>query len=162
MSKVNFKNYQDIYQRARQVYEQNEEQIMRVLWFADIQHIGSSAIPDSITKGDVDLNIRVELKDFKKAKKELKKLYQINQPENWTPNFASFKDDKSFTLPVGVQLTIKDSKYDDFAKLRDLLINNSNLLEEYNQMKQKYEGKDMDEYRKEKAEFFEKLRKQLK
>ena len=159
MNKVHFKNYQDIYQRSRQVYEQNEEQIMRVLWFAEIQHIGSTAIPGSITKGDVDLNVRVELKDFENAKEELQKLYQINQPENWTLNFASLKDDKKFALPVGVQLTIFGSKYDDFVRIRDLLISDKKLLEEYNQMKSRYEGKDMEEYRKEKAEFFEKLRK---
>lgn len=159
MSTVKFSNYQNIYHRAQQVYEKNEEQIMRVLWFVDIQHIGSTAIPGSITKGDVDLNVRVKLKDFEKAKEELEKLYEINQPENWTPNFASFKNDTGFVLPVGVQLTIIGSKSDEFVKLRDLLINNSHLLEEYNQMKLKYEDKDMDEYRKEKAAFFERLRK---
>lgn len=162
MNKVHFKSYQEIYYLAEKVYQQNEEKILRRLWFADIQHVGSTAIPGSVTKGDVDIKISVSLKDFDKAVKVLKQIYEINQPENWTPNFASFKDDTSYDLPVGTQLTIIGSKSDDFVELRDLLIKNKKLLKEYNQMKLKYEGKGMEEYRKEKADFFNNLRKLLK
>lgn len=155
---VHFKPFIDFHEVAVRVCKEEKHKIQSMISWADIQHIGSSAIPGSVTKGDVDLNVRVSVGKFKEAVGKLKKLYEINQPENWTPNFASFKDDTG-SLPVGVQLTIIGSKYDDFVKLRDLLKSNLLLLEEYNQMKLKYEGKDMDEYRKEKADFFEKLRK---
>lgn len=160
--KANFKRYEDVYYRTYRVYKENEEKILRVLPFADIQNIGSTAIPGSVTKGDVDINVRVSSKDFETAVERLKKMYKVNQPENWTSTFASFKDDNNFELPIGVQVTIIGSSSDDFTKLRDLLIENKQLLEEYNQMKRKYEGKDMREYRKEKAAFFERLRKLLK
>mgnify|MGYP001615344853 FL=1 len=159
---VTFKKYEDIYGQAKRIYQEHEEKILKALPFVDIQHIGSTAIPNSVTKGDLDINVRISREHLDYAIEELKKFYEINQPENWTSTFASFKNDNNFDLPVGVQLTVIDSEYDDFTKLRDILLKDKKLLEEYNQMKLKYEGKDMDDYRKEKSEFFEKLRKLLK
>ena len=162
MGNVNFKPSKDFKELADKIFQEQRKRILKLVPSAGVEHIGSSAIADSITKGDLDLNVRVPGEDFKSAVEKLKSIYQINQPENWTNNFASFKDDGNFELPLGIQLTVKGSEYDDFVALRDLLVSSPKLLEEYNQMKLKYEGKEMDEYRKEKSEFFEKLRGILK
>ena len=162
MNKVSFKQSSDLHEIAGRVYQEQRERIQKLIPWAEVHHIGSTAIPGSITKGDLDINVRVPVENFDNAVKGLEKLYQINQPENWTNNFASFKDDDNFDIAGGVQLTIMGSESDDFIKLNDLLINDSQLLKEYNQMKEKFEGKDMEEYRKEKANFFGKLRKQFK
>lgn len=161
MNNVSFKPSEGFESLAEEIFQKEKSRILKLIPAAEVEHIGSTAIPGSITKGDLDINVRV-VDSFDDAVKQLKALYQINQPENWTDTFASFKDDDSFELPVGVQLTVMNSEYDDFVALRDLLIKSPNLLEEYNQMKLKYEGKDMDEYRKEKSDFFEKLRGILK
>ena len=158
MDNVSFKPSEEFLELAEEIFQQEKLRILELIPSAVIEHIGSTAIPGSITKGDLDINVRVTKEIFDEAVEKLKTLYQINQPENWNDNFASFKDDNNFNLPIGVQLTIIDSEYDDFVSLRDLLISNQNLLEEYNQMKRKYEGRSMDDYRKEKSEFFEKLR----
>lgn len=156
--KVYFRPSEDFMDLANKIFEEQKRKILQLIPNADIQHIGSTAIPGSITKGDLDILVRVGGRDFEKAVEALKTLYEINQIENWSKTFASFKDDKSFALPFGVQLKVKGSDYDDFNKLRDLLINNVELLKEYNQMKLQFEGKDMDEYRKAKSDFFDKLR----
>lgn len=155
---VYFKPTEEFLEKANKVFDEQKNKLKKLLPKADIQHIGSTAIPGSVTKGDLDINIRVSEEDFNKAVEVLKKLYDINQPENWHDNFASFKDDTNLGIDFGAQLVVIGSKYDDFTKLRDLLIKNPKLVEEYNQMKQKYQGKSMDEYRKEKADFFQKLR----
>lgn len=43
-------------------------------------------------------------------------------------------------------------------KPRDILLENPELIVDLNAIKMKYDGKSMDEYRKEKADFFQKLR----
>lgn len=158
MTNVHFKPSSDFKELANKIFEEQKNRIVGFLPYADVQHIGSTAIPNSVTKGDLDLVIRVPKEEFKRATKELKSIYDINQPDNWSDTFASFKDDKNLGIDFGVQLVIKDSKSDDFVKLRDILIRNPQLLEELNSIKMKYEGKSMEDYRKGKADFFQKLR----
>lgn len=155
MGNVNFKPSEEFLDKANKLFKEQKMRILSVIPNAKIEHIGSTAIAGSVTKGDLDINVRVPIDDFNDAISKLKGLYEINQPENWNEGFASFKND---ALDLGVQLTVVGSKADDFVKLRDILINNPALAAEYNQMKQKCEGQDMDEYRKAKADFFQKLR----
>lgn len=155
MNTVNFEPVDRFIDIANREFEKQKNRILELITFASVEHIGSTAIPGSITKGDLDINVRVRKENFEETVVTLKKLYQINQPENWKDDFASFKSEP---LNFGVQLTIIGSQADDFVRLRDILIDHPELLKECNEMKQRFEGKDMDEYRKEKAEFFEKLR----
>ena len=123
---------------------------------ADIQHIGSTAIPNAMTKGDLDLQARVEKDDFQEATAKLKKLYEINQPDNWTENYASFKDDKR---NMGVQLTVRGSDDDrQFQEQQKLLGSNPEVLERYNKIKLSFNGKDIKDYRIARAKFFEELK----
>lgn len=161
MNKVSFKRSENFRISAEKLFRQEKSRILASLLKADVQHIGSTAIPGSITKGDLDINVRVARVDFSKAVELLKKLYEINQPENWSNDFASFKKDGYFDLDLGVQLVIINSKSDDFVKIRDLLLDRPDLVEECNKMKTKFEGESMEKYRKEKADFFENLRKLL-
>ena len=160
MTNVYFKPATDFTDKANKLFRKQKSIISDLIPSAEIEHIGSTAIPTSITKGDLDINIRVQKENFNPAIEILKNHYEINQPENWTENFASFKS-KIRGIDFGVQLTIIGSPTDDFVKLRDILIKNPDLIKKFNLMKQTYNGKDMEEYRKEKAKFFEGLRKSL-
>ena len=161
MIRVYFKPTSNFRDKTNELFRKQKNIISDLIPSAEIQHIGSTAIPTSITKGDLDINVRVQKENFKPAIETLKNHYEINQLENWTENFASFKS-KISGVDFGVQLTIVGSSTDDFVKLRDILIKNPDLIKEFNLMKQTYNGKDMEEYRKEKGKFFERLRESLK
>lgn len=158
MTRVYFKPAANFTDKANKLFKEQKNIISDLIPSAKIEHIGSTAIPGSITKGDLDMNIRILKENFNHTIKVLKKLYEINQPENWTENFASFKSRINGT-DLGIQLTILSSSADDFVKLRNVLIKSPDLTKEFNLIKQTYNGKDIDEYRKEKAKFFERLRK---
>jgi GrpB-like predicted nucleotidyltransferase (UPF0157 family) len=153
MTKVHFRPSTDFADLAKKVFELQKKRITELLPYANVQHIGSTSIPNSITKGDLDVVIRVPKKEFKHAVGQLKSIYNINQQDNWSDTFASFKDEKSFRIDFGAQLVISDSKSDDFTKLRDILLQNPELVEELNTIKLKNDGKNTEEYRKEKAGF---------
>jgi GrpB-like predicted nucleotidyltransferase (UPF0157 family) len=70
---------------------------------AEIEHVGSTSIPGALTKGDVDLLVRVEDGAFATASATLGELYAVHQPENWTPTYASFVDPSAADPPVGVR-----------------------------------------------------------
>lgn len=75
----------------------------RILPNAKIYHIGSTAIPGMLTKGDLDLLIQVTQAHFQSATQTLKQHFAVNQPENWTTDYASFKEGEVYPLPLGVQ-----------------------------------------------------------
>ncbi len=158
MAEVYFKPAEDYIDSAGKLFEEQKLRLAPLLPGAEIEHIGSTSIPGLLTKGDLDINIRVAREDFEQAIGVLQQFYEVNQPENWNESFASFKDDHSFPLDFGAQLTVIGSELDDFVNLRDKLKSDGELLAAYNAMKSKYQGSSMDEYREAKAEFFYKLR----
>ena len=119
--------------------------------------IGSTAIPHALTKGDVDLNVRVAHERFHGAVSVLRRLYSLHQLENWSDSFASFKDDDSFPLKFGVQLTVRGSSDDFFLVLRDLFLADRQLAKEYDDLKRSFDGKSTDAYWAAKAAFFTRL-----
>lgn len=157
IQKVYFRPSSDFKEKANRLFLKQKERIARVAPSTDIQHIGGTAIPGLLTKGDLDINVRVEQSSFSSAIEELKKMYAVNQSENWTQAFASFKDDNSFPMPLGVQLTVIGSPGDHFVKHRDLLLGSPALVEEFNEVKSAFEAEGVDEYRAAKAAFLEKM-----
>ncbi|MDM5248534.1 GrpB family protein [Lysinibacillus sp. G4S2] len=78
---------------------------------ADIQHVGSSAIPNSVTKGDLDIQVRVSTEQFSKAVELLSNVYERNEESAKIDTFRAFKVDTS-NPPLGIQLTGNDSELD--------------------------------------------------
>lgn len=142
-------------ERAEQVLSEEEPLLKLLLPWADIQHIGSTAVPGSITKGDIDLVVRVPKEKFAKSRERLQSIYEIHQPDNWSSTFASFKDDGK-VLPLGIQLTIMQCEDDLFVRFRDQLRSDPSLLTEYNAMKESCQNQSADSYLEKKGAFFEK------
>ena len=84
---------------------------------SEFHHIGVTAIPGSLTKGDVDVLLRVEARDFMPSVATLRQHFTINQRKIWSDVFASFADDCSFPFPPGIQLVVKGSEADFFLFL---------------------------------------------
>jgi GrpB-like predicted nucleotidyltransferase (UPF0157 family) len=66
---VNFKSQIVFSKKAEEIFEIEKNKLSKIILQADIQHIGSTAIPNSITKGDLDIQVRVGKKDFSGATK---------------------------------------------------------------------------------------------
>ncbi|GIM47285.1 hypothetical protein DNHGIG_28340 [Collibacillus ludicampi] len=156
MENVFFSDVKFFYDKVEILFKQQKERIKELLPDADVQHVGSTAIPGTITKGDLDIQVRVTADVFPDAVKTLTKLYELNDGSIQTDCFRAFKDD-TFDPPLGVQLTVIGSEHDIFYKIRDVLLNNPMYRKQYNELKRQYEGKDMDDYRSAKRLFFERL-----
>lgn len=120
--------------------------------------MGATAVPGSITKGDLDLLVRVSAGDFAAAVATLDSRYTIHQPQNWTPAYASFVDREAGDLPVGVQLVVAGSDLDTaFVSIRSLLRGSPDLVQRSNELKRSFEGGDPEEYVAAKHAFIESL-----
>jgi GrpB-like predicted nucleotidyltransferase (UPF0157 family) len=139
-------------------FEAHRREVAALLPTAEIEHVGATAVPGALTKGDVDLLVRVRERDFADAVVLLRGRYTVHQPHNWTGTLASFKAPGKSEPPVGVQVVVAGSDSDGFfGPFRDALINDPALLAEYNELKLRLDGLDYESYTERKGEFVERV-----
>lgn len=117
-----------------------------------VLHVGATAIPGCLTKGDLDLVVRCKATDFAKADRVLADRFARNLGSLSTANFSAFEDAASVP-PCGVQLTVRGGPLDVFHLFADALRNDAILVGRYNALKRRYDGRSMDAYRDAKAAF---------
>lgn len=143
---MTLKSSEELAQVVAEILHDVRARLCKVLPNAECHHIGSTAVPGSLTKGDIDVLLRVERAGFLKAVEVLRGTFDVKQPENWEPHFASFGSDTMYALPLGIQIVVKDSEADFFLFVRDHLISHPEALEHYNRLKVAYVDKSADEY----------------
>ena len=119
---------------------------------ADIQHVGSTAVPGSLTKGDLDVQVRVEAARYHMAKERLSDIYHVNVGGFAADDSVSFEDNTGRPA-VGIHLTVIGGTADIQWRFRDLLIASESLRGEYDELKRQFEGKSMARYREAKERF---------
>jgi GrpB-like predicted nucleotidyltransferase (UPF0157 family) len=146
---------------AHAAYALHRRNVLAALPDAEVEHVGSTAVPGALTKGDMDLLVRVRPERFKAATSKLQGLYAIHQPDNWTESYSSFVDPTAANPPVGIQLVISGSPSDVLAQFRDALTWDCALLASYNALKQSLDGEDYERYTNIKGAFIERALHQL-
>ena len=95
---------------------------------------GGLSVPGALTKGDVDLHLRVEPARFADTVARLQRRYAVGSPHAWAPTLAVF--DVPGTLPTGLAVTPVGSEHDDrFTSTWQALRENPDLLARYNALK---------------------------
>ncbi len=156
MEQVSFYDQKSFNGDVEKDFTAQRDFIQELIPSADIQHVGSTAIPNSLTKGDLDIQVRVSELQFSKAVEALSTVYETNDGSIKTNEFRAFKDDAN-TPPLGIQLTVIGSEFDFFWKFRDVLLQHERYKIEYDDLKRDFEGKDMESYREAKNVFFSKI-----
>ena len=127
------RDVEEVAQQAREIvglFEQDNANILT----GELHHIGATSMPFGHTKGDVDVNVRVEEAKFTALVAALRERFDVAQHENWTPTFASFSTDR-YSLPLGIQATVIGSEGDFLLALRDHMLAEPDLLREYDERK---------------------------
>jgi GrpB-like predicted nucleotidyltransferase (UPF0157 family) len=154
--KVLFAPEQSFRAAVGQLFARVEAQLSALIPDSDIQHVGSTAIPGCLTKGDLDVQLRVTPDKFEPAKEALSRMYPVNLGGFASEVAISFEDHTS-QPSLGIHLTVINGSGDIQWKFRDLLLASAALREEYDQLKRKYHGGSMAEYRDAKAAFVERV-----
>ncbi len=137
---------------AEQLYRSVSQRLIRLLpTGSEIMHVGATAIADCLTKGDLDVMVRVDAEEFSEAELALASLF-ARGPSDRTEDFASFEDSTAVP-PLGIQLVAKGGALDVFERFRDRLNASPALLREYNALKRQHDGEPMDAYRSAKDRF---------
>jgi GrpB-like predicted nucleotidyltransferase (UPF0157 family) len=138
--------------RVCQRFEQLKGELTVLIPGADVQHVGSTSIPDSLTKGDLDIQIRVGAAAYLEGKQRLSEIYDVNVGGFVADDAVSFED-YSGTPSVGIHLTVIGGSADIQWRFRNLLMASESLRQEYDDLKRQFDGQSMAKYREAKERF---------
>ncbi|MDQ9951043.1 MULTISPECIES: GrpB family protein [Acinetobacter] len=143
-------------QRCTQLFNSYQKEISALLPFAKIEHIGSSAIPNAISKGDLDIYIEVMPEQFEFAIEQLKTLNFIEKQNTLRTHelcmLESLNNDD-----VAFQIVVSGSIFTFFLAFKNKLIDSPTLVNEYNQLKLQCSHLDPDQYRAIKSDFINRV-----
>ena len=143
-------------QRCAQLFNSYKKNIAILLPSAKVEHVGSSAIPNAISKGDLDIYVEVEPDQFEFAIAQLKTLNFIEKQNTLRTDelcmLESLNNDD-----VAFQIVVTDSVFTFFLTFRNKLMDSPALVTEYNQLKLECNHLDHDQYRTIKAGFINRV-----
>ena len=117
---------------------------------------GGSSVPGALTRGDVDLHLRVPPESFETAVELIRRDHVVAHPEIWCATLATFE--VSAPIPAGLAVTPVGSEHDvRFVRSWRRLREDPLLLAEYNDVKRAGESLRPDEYEERKSLFFTRL-----
>ncbi len=141
--------------RARAILAIERRRLLAELPGAELLLTGSSSLPGMLTRGDVDLHLRVPGGEFDRAVRLLSTMYTAVHPEIWTAGFATFET-LAHDLPAGIALTAIGDEHDArFLQTWARLATDPTLVAAYNELKLAHEGSDAATYREAKRRFFD-------
>lgn len=141
------KTFEELYQRFVR------ELSIMIPW-AEFQHIGSTAVLGAITKGDVDIQIRVASEDFETTKSRLSERFSVNKDSIQKGGFISFHGSALHPM-LGLQVSVIGGSLDHFSAVRDIFRADGDLQKRYNELKIATHSLGGDVYRERKAAFLE-------
>ena len=125
--------------------------------WAEVEHVGSTAVPECLTKGDLDVLVRVECSDFQRSGRILDELLVSSTRNARTDEYAEY-DYATDTVSASVQLVVVGSSLDDhFHRLKAILMSDPAAREAYNSLKLRHDGRDMGAYRSAKERLIDSL-----
>ena len=154
---VHFRSLSEIKERADDQFAVQAALLRKLIPGSDVQHVGATAIPGCITKGDVDIQVRVTPDSFVGARTALTERDRRHPGGFWGPDAASFEDE-SVSPPLGMHLTVKGGSCDFQWKFREVLLQREDLRRRYDDLKRRFQGGSYEEYCVQKEKFFDELR----
>lgn len=118
-----------------------------------IEHVGSSAIPGAVSKGDLDICLIVPPSAHAGIVSRLiAHGYQEQQDTLRTPELCMLNSPAS-SAEHAIQIVASGSEFEDFIQFRDALLEDSALVEQYNEVKSQSWSLGNESYRAAKSAF---------
>lgn len=151
---VQFSDDPEVFERASALFEATVSALRERMPWAEFHHVGSTAVPGSLTKGDLDIAVRVPADRFGEAEAELASAFERNTGSDRTDDFAAFEDN-DVQPHLGIQLVVKGSEADTFHTWVRQLTTDDSLRSDYDELKRQHQGGEMANYRAAKAAFIQ-------
>ena len=146
------------YQAATQaLFMEVAQQVLAEFPDVQVEHIGSTAIPGALSKGDLDIAVLVPPGQVDHFLPGLLKLgFKIQSSTLRTPQLCMLKSLRQ-DVDLALQVIERGSRFEFFLTFRDRLRANPDLVIQYNQVKQASKHLDDAAYRAAKSRFIEQM-----
>jgi acyl-CoA thioester hydrolase len=128
----------------------------------EVRHVGATAVSGLCTKGDLDVQVRVDAASFDDVVAAFDAAGLVRNPGGYASltgcSFDLIDDVDSNAVGVGVHVVVRDSPSDEQWHFTRLLRHDARLVTRLDALKRGYDGGDMATYRAAKSAFFEGLR----
>jgi len=142
---------------AQRSFARIAENVSSMLPTAEVEHVGATAVAGCLTKGDVDVLVRVTREGFPSAMGALDATLQRSVPNDSTAEYVEYDFDSAGCYG-SVQLVVAGGWHDRrFRGLKSVLVSDDAALARYNELKRYHEGLSMTDHRIAKAAFIDAL-----
>lgn len=139
---------------ARQTRDEVADALSALGVHGELGVTGGASVPGALTKGDIDLHLRVAPDAFRDVVARLRGAYPVASPLSWAATLAVF--DLPGHRPTGLAVTPVDSEHDRrFGLAWRLLRDDPQALAQYNSLKSGTPG--AGDYERRKSAFFSAL-----
>lgn len=133
------------------------DRLITLLPYAEIEHVGSTAVQGCVGKGDIDILVRVREPDFTAAAAALDTLLARSTRNDSTDVYIEY-DWLRDEVSASVQLVTAGSLLDRrFRGLKSALLGDPRAIDRYNSLKVGCAGQPMELYRARKAALIDEL-----
>lgn len=140
---------------CEELFQRYKASILNVIPRARVEHVGASAVPGAISKGDLDIFVGVNTERFIESIALLKPLGFSEKSETLRTTELCMLE--SVTENVALQVVVNGSRFEFFIDFREKLKASAVLLDQYNQLKLMCIGLSEERYRELKSEFIEQV-----
>lgn len=149
--------YEEYSSKVNLIFKKLKLELLNILPFARVEHIGSSSVLSSLSKGDLDVFVGVEQEVFEEAIELVKTIGFTEKTNTFRSNELCMLITDKYNYDVAVQIVVNGSEFEDFIKFRDSLRSDSKLVQAYNDIKVEASVLSEEEYRAKKAGFIQRV-----
>ena len=139
---------EEVRERVAAIFTRRRAELEGKLPGARIEQVGSTAVPGSLTKGDLDICVIVEGEEFERASRVLAERFAVHQPENWSSTWPA-SPRRARTASTSASSSSPRAAPDElhFVGWRDRLRADPELRARYDELKRRHRADGMDAYR---------------
>ena len=149
MAALRFRDAAELWPLVDRAFQRHSREIRSLVPSAKVDHVGATAVMEGLTKGDLDLLVRVPAGEVDAAAKALRRRYAQGE------GGVSFRDLGDPELPVEIRLAAEGSpQAARVLELRRVLRSRPDLVAEANELKRRFERGDPEAYEAAKQSFY--------
>ena len=127
-----------------------ENELRELVPYAELEHVGSTAVPSGWTNGEVDIQVRVPAEMRGAAEKLIAERY-TKDDAGGMEGFSYYRHEGR---GVRLHVTVVDEENDLLKRQRDLLLEQPLLRDRYDGIKRRHQDGDIAAYQAEKQKFW--------